>query len=487
MLNRFFTLGKSINKIASFSRKNALGVVNEHFIKDHCKCLFKKWIDSVPDNLASHYYDKIVNDFGFEVTLYSLIELYFSDPLNFSNKFYHCSLKFFKNAKKIKNIAIYTDDINIGGVFTIIKMMFKIFDANDYNVYIFTQRIKDGIKIPDNMNIVILDINYNNIESLKSHSYSFYKELLKNRIDLVIHTRCASSTLLWHIVSCHKAAIPIVLSSHNNYAALYTQIYNKYPISINESIWRCLPAMLCLSIYAELYYRVRRINALYLPNPVKIPVEQNTNKNTNNIVIMGRISDKAKGLLYSVAVMQKVVKSIPDAKLYVIGQFNKPEMEKNFHDAVINANLQDNIIVTGWTDNPDSILANCSILLSLSYIEAFPMNIAEGLAMGLPCVIFDVPTMLNRNNPAIISVPQGDTDMAADEIIKLLNDKPRLKELGEMGKVFISQFSPELFEKNLLQFLENFIRLSPTRIYSFKDYQTTLRVAAYYAGNPKPA
>ena len=65
-------------------------------------------------------------------------------------------------------------------------------------------------------------------------------------------------------------------------------------------------------------------------------------------------------------------------------------------------------------------------------LYAFPMALSEAQCQGIPTVMYDLPYLeLVRNGGGIVSVPQGDSISAANEIVAILNDEKRYKALSD--------------------------------------------------------
>ena len=69
------------------------------------------------------------------------------------------------------------------------------------------------------------------------------------------------------------------------------------------------------------------------------------------------------------------------------------------------------------------------------------MTITEAMAFGVPIILYSLPYLeLLRCKKGYIEVPQRGIEQMAEEIIKLLNDEKKRKQLSEEGRENIQEF-----------------------------------------------
>lgn len=56
-------------------------------------------------------------------------------------------------------------------------------------------------------------------------------------------------------------------------------------------------------------------------------------------------------------------------------------------------NLQDKIILKGFTENVQQVLAQCHLVLQITHIDAMPLTVVEAMAMARPCIVSNVGDM----------------------------------------------------------------------------------------------
>ncbi len=100
--------------------------------------------------------------------------------------------------------------------------------------------------------------------------------------------------------------------------------------------------------------------------------------NSKNIVFVGRVG-KEKGVDRILKTFKIVQKSFPMSKLYIVGEGplkNRLEKDKD-----------ENIVWTGWEDDPRKYLSKGTIYLNLARIEPAGVAILEAMCMGLVPIV----------------------------------------------------------------------------------------------------
>ena len=148
----------------------------------------------------------------------------------------------------------------------------------------------------------------------------------------------------------------------------------------------------------------------------------------NQILFLGELG-KRKGGYDIPAIIQRVVKVIPNAKFILCGtgsQADEAKMRKLIHENGVDGNVE----FPGWVRNEkkNEVLLESDVFLLPSYNEGMPMSILDAMGYGLPIVSTDVggiPKIVHDGENGFCRKP-GDIKGMAECIIDLLtNDKKR--------------------------------------------------------------
>jgi glycosyltransferase involved in cell wall biosynthesis len=135
----------------------------------------------------------------------------------------------------------------------------------------------------------------------------------------------------------------------------------------------------------------------YTPSGVSIPDIRNSFNNNKKFlaVYMGRVTEQ-KGMFNLVFTWKDVIKTKPNAQLAIAGIIS--EIDRTALEMEIKKNgLKNNIMLFGEVDEAkkNHIIQNSEIFLHLAnYEPLFPViGVLEGLALGLPVITFNYPTI----------------------------------------------------------------------------------------------
>ena len=129
----------------------------------------------------------------------------------------------------------------------------------------------------------------------------------------------------------------------------------------------------------------------------------------NNPVIIniGRITE-IKGQQHLIKAFKNVKNRIKEAKLVILG---KGELELRLRQLIKDLNLQNDVYLLGWQENPFKFLAKSKLFVLSSLWEALPCSILEAMACGLPVVSVDC-----KSGPREILAPGTNINQEAKDI-----------------------------------------------------------------------
>lgn len=164
-----------------------------------------------------------------------------------------------------------------------------------------------------------------------------------------------------------------------------------------------------------------------------IPVEslKLSTGDTKNIAIVGRLSYE-KGVDTALRIMQKVLISEPDAKLWVIG--DGKEKEKLIRLAS-ELGIQNSVNFFSFVQDVESLLAQCSMLIMTSRWEGFGLVLLESMRLKMPCLAFDhlAASEVIIDNETGFLIPDKNNDLMAERIVYLLSNPVNGQLMGQKG------------------------------------------------------
>ncbi len=152
---------------------------------------------------------------------------------------------------------------------------------------------------------------------------------------------------------------------------------------------------------------------------------------TKNIAIVGRLSYE-KGVDLAIRVIQKVLISVPNAKLWILGDGKEKE---NLVQLVAKLGVQNSVEFHGFIEGIDNLLSKCSMLIMTSRWEGFGLVLLEAMKLKMPCLAFDhlaaIEIIVNDETGYLI--PEMSVDLMAEKIIYLLENPEIIQLMGKKG------------------------------------------------------
>jgi len=175
-------------------------------------------------------------------------------------------------------------------------------------------------------------------------------------------------------------------------------------------------------------------------------------QNNYDAIYMGRISAN-KGIEDLIITWKEVVKTIPDAKLAIMGRGLDKEVT-TFKKKSKDLDLENNIIFLDFTPGVKKyqILKSSKVFLYLSKVnadESWGISLMEALACGLPAISYNLPIYKHiYHTNSLVMIPKNETGQVAQCIVELLKDEKTRKSLGNKAKRFAKNFDWQKIASN---------------------------------------
>ena len=118
----------------------------------------------------------------------------------------------------------------------------------------------------------------------------------------------------------------------------------------------------------------------------------------------------------------KVKQKIPDIRLILIGDGAKMQELKHLAKKL---GIEDDIIFTGFIDNPQRFITVFETFLLSSFSEGTSMTLLEAMSLAKPCVVTNVggnPEIVKDKKTGLL-VPSDDAPPFAAAVLTLLTNK----------------------------------------------------------------
>jgi GalNAc-alpha-(1->4)-GalNAc-alpha-(1->3)-diNAcBac-PP-undecaprenol alpha-1,4-N-acetyl-D-galactosaminyltransferase len=191
-------------------------------------------------------------------------------------------------------------------------------------------------------------------------------------------------------------------------------------------------------------------NIAVIQNPLKALASADYNAALKCMVTVGSLSVR-KNPTELVRIFNKTGNK--EWKLYFVGEGPlRGELE-----ALINElGLQEQVFLTGSSNNVDEWLAKCSIFAFTSSSEGFPNALSEAMAFPLACISYDCPTgpkELIEDNVNGFLIPLGDTEMYSKKLSILMNDQALRTKFTDKSVLNRGKYSSEVICRQFIDFI----------------------------------
>lgn len=349
-----------------------------------------------------------------------------------------------RTEKTIRTIGTYYYHYDNGGIQRVLSRLMPLWINMGYRVVFFTDYV-DERDYPLPKGVVRVNLALSAAEAAKDYAdrgADLERLLKRHEVDVMVYHHYAGKCLLWDLLLCKCAGVPFLLYYHSistMFLARHDPRFYQIPdiLKLGDGV-----IVLNKADQAFWQYAAPEIPAFLADNPLTFDLDavQPSDLESPVIVWAARLDKTAKCFFDPVVIMREVVKRVPDARLYIVGEDNGGTNFQRLAAEVARAGLEQSITLCGFQKDVAPYYQSASVFLMTSVFEGFGMSLAEAMSFGLPVVMYDLPYLtLANGNKGVISVPRRDTKAAAAEICGLLEDKAYRKEAGKRARAFLEK------------------------------------------------
>ena len=159
------------------------------------------------------------------------------------------------------------------------------------------------------------------------------------------------------------------------------------------------------------------------------------NKKEYDICCVGRLAEPKNPFMFC-DIVADLKKEFPRIKTVWVGD---GVYRKQVEDIIARKDLQKNINLVGFQDNPYAYMAKSKIFVLPTKWEGFGLSVLEAMALGLPCVVSDIGALgsiVGSNNEILCKTACDFTTI----ITRLLGDSIKYKEYATRSKFRAAKF-----------------------------------------------
>ena len=152
-------------------------------------------------------------------------------------------------------------------------------------------------------------------------------------------------------------------------------------------------------------------------------------------IVIGTVSCMKPGKRVGdfVEVCEQVRSVIPNMTAVVAGD---GELRQEIQRQIERGGLEENIHLLGWRRDVPAIMAALDVFVLMSAHEGLGLVVLEAMAAGVPVVATRVDGCIEiiEETRAGVLIERGDIEGGAAAVVRLLNDRGRLEQMGRRGR-----------------------------------------------------
>lgn len=273
------------------------------------------------------------------------------------------------------------------------------------------------------------------------------------------HASLGAMVRLWRLLSELK---PDVVHTHI-YAGFYTipwvmthravQLHTvhthprtEFPYLLRQFMWLCsktgkLKYATISKMNQELcreYYHASPERFPYVNNPVETERFYHREESSGEIrfISVGRL-EPHKNQILAIRAMPEVLRSVPKAKLVLLGDGEDRAMLEREAAAL---GISDAVVFAGNQTKPEDYLAEADIYLITSHMEGLPLSVLEGMAAGLPVIATNVGGMADIVKDNGVLIADDDLQALTREMIRFAGDSSLREGCGEVSRKMVKAY-----------------------------------------------
>lgn len=144
-----------------------------------------------------------------------------------------------------------------------------------------------------------------------------------------------------------------------------------------------------------------------------------------------------------------IVRELPDFQLRLVGD---GPLRSSLELRIRDLGLEGRVRLLGRRERPwEEASAWMGFIFSTTAVEGFGIAVAEAMALGLPCVLSDLPVMREVAGDAASYFRSGSAEDLARAVLELADDEERRRRLGSEARAIAqARYSPQSFAEAYL-------------------------------------
>lgn len=339
-------------------------------------------------------------------------------------------------AHEVDVVAIHYMRIGIGGAEDVVVRLCNLWVSMGLRVVLLTDEGKSEQEPPDGVTWIELPPQQDRYaDSYLERAQALQHALVDNHVDVFVNNQWTSQLAPWDLLTAKLCGVATIVHTHGAYTELATSIFDGHKVL--PVAYSLADGIVCLSDCDEAFWRLsnsRVYRTINLPR-YSCKCEEVSRLKGAELLWVGRLSHEDKHPERALEMMPKVVGRHPEAHLTIVGS-GDARYEEELISIASNLGISDHVTFAGAHRNLRPFYQRAAIHIVTSSTEGYSLVIAESKVFGVPCVMYDIPTLQFLQQPqGLISVPQDNSDLMAATICSILENESLRNKLGREARM----------------------------------------------------
>lgn len=322
----------------------------------------------------------------------------------------------------MKNLAIIISSLKGGGAERVVSNISMNLPKDKYKVYLILFD-SSSIEYPYSGQLIDINIKANNNPILKLINFlRRYLEIKKIKTIYKIDTSISflEGPNLLNILTKRKDKVVVSVRGYTSkqYKDIYSWISRHFLKTLYNNADTIVTVSNLIKNDLAINYNINENKMLTIYNPYDLEKIEKLSKELiedeyqhifkgNVVITVGRLN-YAKGHWHLIRTFKKINNYNKDIKLVILGE---GELRGYLQELIDNLDLNNNVFLLGFKNNPYKYIKRSSIFILPSLSEGFPNALAEAMACEIPVISTDC-----KSGPREILAPETDIKFQCTEI-----------------------------------------------------------------------
>lgn len=362
----------------------------------------------------------------------------------------------------ISKVFFLIGDLRGGGAERAVTELLKTINPGKFSLTLVLRK-KEGPylnELPAHIQVIVLP-KPPGVLNIFKRTFALAKFLNNEQPDVVVGNLTETNIYLLQSKPFLNHNIRIIITEQNNLSrnltTLYTPLRRFYKKLQIKFTYKLADKVIAVSkgVKSDLVtnFGLSDEKVTVIENPVNIaqiqdratqhiPLPCGFNGEKKLIVSVGRLAPQ-KGYFDMLEVFKLVNQQVP-SQLIILGE---GALRDQLEAQIKHLSLERAVCLPGFIDNPWALIHKADLYLSTSHWEGFSLSYIEAMATGTPLVVTDCdygPRELIESGKNGVMVPVGQIDKIAEEVVALLSDKKRQKQMVMGGNEIVINFDSKV-------------------------------------------